>query len=93
MLNKIFWIPTNKWSYIYYVFLVIAIFRINMSAADNLFQTLIVILSVVSLFNIIPFQIIRFYKIIQELLKITECLVFYFVFKIYMILSSKRRSI
>ena len=64
MLNKIFWIPTNKWSYIYYVFLVIAIFRINISAADNLFQTLIVILSVVSLFNIIPFQIIRFFNYI-----------------------------
>ena len=61
-MNKIFWIPKHKLSYIYYVLLIIAISRITIAAADNILQFLIVVLFVLLVFNVVPFQIFKFFK-------------------------------
>ncbi len=68
LIHKIIWIPNyfvypkgfkQWWAMFYNVFLVIAIYRISTTAADNLLQFLAVIVLVFFVFNFIPFQIYR----------------------------------
>ena len=65
-MNKIFWIPKHKLSYVYYVLIVIAIARITIAAADNVLQFFIVVFFVLLVFNVIPYQIIKFFKYIVK---------------------------
>ena len=66
-IHKIIWIPNytsrpkglTQWLAMFYnVFLVIAIYRISTSAADNFLQILGVVAFVFFVFNLIPYQII-----------------------------------
>ena len=68
LIHKIIWIPNyfvypkgfKQWLAMFYnVFLVIAIYRISTTAADNLLQFLAVVALVFFVFNFIPFQIYR----------------------------------
>ena len=68
LIHKIIWIPNyfvypkgfKQWLAMFYnVFLVIAIYRISTTAADNLLQFLAVVVFVFFAFNFIPYQICR----------------------------------
>ena len=68
LIHKIIWIPNyvvypkgfKQWLAMFYnVFLVIAIYRISTTAADNLLQFLGVVVFVFFAFNFIPYQICR----------------------------------
>ena len=61
-MKNLFWIPRPKLAVFYYPLLVVAIYKITISAANNFWQFLIVVAVVIFIFNFVPYQLLNFFK-------------------------------
>ena len=61
-MKNLFWIPKPKLAVFYYPLLVVAIYKITISAANNFWQFLIVVAVVIFIFNFAPYQLLNFFK-------------------------------
>ena len=61
-MKKLFWIPKPILAVFYYPLIVVAIYKITISAANNFWQFLIVVVVVFFIFNFIPYQLFNFLK-------------------------------
>ena len=61
-MNKLFWIPRPILAVFYYPLLVVAIYKITISAANNFWQFLVVVAVVIFIFNFVPYQLFNFFK-------------------------------
>ena len=61
-MKNFLWIPRPKLAVFYYPLLVVAIYKITISAANNFWQFLVVVAVVIFIFNIVPYQLLNFFK-------------------------------
>ena len=61
-MKNFLWIPRPKLAVFYYPLLVVAIYKITISAANNFWQFLAVVAVVIFIFNIVPYQLLNFFK-------------------------------
>ena len=58
-MKKFFWLPKQKWGYLYYSFIAYAFYKLSSDAADTFFEVVLVIPITIIIFNFIPYQICR----------------------------------
>ena len=61
-MKNFLWIPRPKLAVFYYPLLVVAIYKITISAANNFWQFLVVVAVVLFIFNFVPYQLLNFFK-------------------------------
>ena len=61
-MKNFLWISRPKLAVFYYPLLVVAIYKITISAANNFWQFLVVVAVVIFIFNIVPYQLLNFFK-------------------------------
>ena len=61
-MKRFFWIPKPILAVFYYPLLVVAVYKITISAANNFWQFLIVVAVVIFIFNFAPYQLLNFFK-------------------------------